>query len=600
MTGRAGVGSVAPARPRNRAARIALLLAALSALPAFSAERWIRLTTSHFEMYTTSDEKKARETILNFERVRGFFLRASPVKPPGEFPVRIVAFKDADEFHKYAPNPQITAWYAPGPVRDSIVMEDPSSQNYPIAIHEYFHLVVRHSGLRIPVWLNEGWAEVYSTLRPVKDGVAVGDLISRHIDWLEKGSWFGLDELGAVNNQSRVYNESDRTGLFYAESWALAHMLYLSPEYKDQFGKFVGALHNGRSMNEALQAAFGRNEKQVFADLENYLSRKKLYGRIYLTPFGKPDETPVVTAVAPYDADLMLADLYAASGQSGEASAAYKTLEERDPTRPEAFESAGYLGLRNKDKEAARGEFEKAFGLGSNDPQMCMQLAALDREARQPPATIVAALERAVKLRPDFAEAAFELGMVRFAMRDFDASIDLLSRVHAVAPERAAIFYSALAYANLQKGNPDAARRDADRFRKAANSPEETERADKLNKLIEARAKGPAAALPGEKLINKEGTALGFRCAPPGSGAMSKMGITVGGRQELFDMPDAAAVEIAKRPGTTAELKCGPLPPFPLVVEYTPRGASVAPAPDSGATTILDQPSVGIIRRLEF
>src|ERR1700679_2066797 len=94
----------------------ATLLALLSALPLAAQDKdtWIRVTSSHFEMYATCDQKKARDAILHFERVRDFFMEASPVKPPAEFPTRIVIFKNADLFYIYAPNRSIAAFYAPG------------------------------------------------------------------------------------------------------------------------------------------------------------------------------------------------------------------------------------------------------------------------------------------------------------------------------------------------------------------------------------------------------------------------------------------------------------------------------------------------------
>ena len=563
------------------------LINILLALPATAADHWIRLTTTHFEMYTTSDEKKAREAILHFERVRDFFLQASPVRPPGEFPVRIVAFKDPQVFHIYAPGAGILAYYAPGPVRDTIAMQDPSAESYPVTIHEYVHLVIRHSGLHIPLWLNEGWAQVYETLKPVRDGVAVGDLIPGHIALLGRAPWFSLDELGAVNNRSPDYHETSRSGMFYAESWALAHMLYLSPEYKNNFGKFISALNKGRSMDEAVQTTFGKTSAQVFLDMQTYLSRKKLYGTVFLTPFEKSGEAPVISQVTDYDANLMLADLNAASHHFAPASRSYQDLEAEDPKRPAAFESSGYLAVQMGDKDTARREFAKAFALGSTDPQLCVQLAALEREAGRPQDAIMAELDRAVKLRPDFSEALFVLGIMKVDARDFDAALAALNKVGAVAPESTVVFHSALAYANLQKGNLDAARRNAEASRAAARTPEDTQRAERLLRLIDARSKGPAAALPGERLVRAEGTAVGLRCVAPGSATLSKIGINVGGRQMLFDMPDQAAVEIARQPGSTAEMKCGVLQPFPVVVEYAPA-------------SVLDKESAGLIRRLEF
>jgi hypothetical protein len=159
--------------------------------------------------------------------------------------------------------------------------------------------------------------------------------------------------------------------------------------------------------------------------------------------------------------------------------------------------------------------------------------------------------------------------------------------VGMVAPDRTAVFRSALAYCNLQKGNLDLARADAEAARRAAKLPGESQSADRLLQLIDARSKGPAAALPGEKVTRAEGTAVGLRCAAPGSGALSKMGITIDGKQMLFDMPDQAAVEVTRGAGSKAELKCGALPPFHLIVEYAPA-------------SVTNQQSAGIVRRLEF
>lgn len=571
---------------RSCAAIVCALLAAVPAI-AQDKDKWIRVTSPHFEMFATCDQKKAREAILHFERVRDFFMAASPVKPPAEFPIRIVIFRDPDLFYMYAPNRNVAAFYAPGPLRDSIVMGEPSADSYPVTIHEYVHLVIRHSGLHLPLWLNEGWAEVYSTLRPVKDGVAVGDLIDAHVQDLEKGRWLSLAELEAVNQKSPDYNEANRIGIFYAESWALVHMLYLSPDYKKNFGLFIGALNKGRTLEDALHSSWGKSEAQVFNDLREYLSRKKLYGTVFLTPFEKPGDSPVVTPVTSYDSYLMLADLHAASHHVADADRLYRQLEADEPKRPEAFAADGYLALEIEQKDKARKQFRTAYDLGSNDPQLCLELANLDREAKQPASVVMPELERAVKLRPGYSEALFELGVLKVDLRDFDSALTLLTEAGTVNPDRVTAFRSAIAYVNLVKGNIELARTDAEAARQAAKGPTQTAAVDRLLRLIDARSTGPAAAHPGETVIRTQGVAVGLRCAPAGSDEMSKMGVNIGGKQVIFDMPAPAAVEILRTTAASLQLTCGQLQPFPVVVEYTP--ASVA-----------EQQSAGIIRRLEF
>jgi Tfp pilus assembly protein PilF len=487
----------------------------------------------------------------------------------------------------FAPNPSVAAYFAPGPIRDTIVMKNPSAENYPIAVHEYMHLVIRHSGLHVPLWLNEGWADVYSSLKPVSDGVAVGDLIARYMPVLNSAQWFTLKQLTNVTNQSRDYNESSRTGMFYAESWALTHMLFLSPDYKAGFARFVAALNRRETLEDATKLAFDKTPTQVLLDLQGYLARKSLYGTVFLVPMRKDAPAPEVEIPSPYDTELMQADLQFVSQHQAAATQSYAQLKEEDPKRPEAYAGTGYMAVLAGDSVKARTEFQKAFELGTEDAQLCMQLANLDREAKAPVAVVMNELDRAVTLQPDFSEAIFELALLKMDVRDFEQALYLLGRVGLVSPERMTIYRSARAYANLQRGKIPGAREDAAAAQRAAKTVPEHEAVERLMKLIEARSKGPAAAHPEEPLIRKEGTAVGLRCAAEGSPDMSKMGIVVDGKQTLFDLPEAAAVEITKVPGSKADLHCGALPPFHLSVEYTPA-------------TVANQQAAGIIRRLEF
>ena len=59
---------------RDRAAA-AVLATVLLPHSAPAAEQWLKLQSSHFELYTTAGEKKGREAVLYFEQVRDFFQR---------------------------------------------------------------------------------------------------------------------------------------------------------------------------------------------------------------------------------------------------------------------------------------------------------------------------------------------------------------------------------------------------------------------------------------------------------------------------------------------------------------------------------------------
>jgi hypothetical protein len=56
-------------------------------------------------------------------------------------------------------------------------MRSISQEHYPMAAHEFTHLLVKHSGVNLPVLLNEGLADLYSTLKPVGRKVKVEEVI---------------------------------------------------------------------------------------------------------------------------------------------------------------------------------------------------------------------------------------------------------------------------------------------------------------------------------------------------------------------------------------------------------------------------------------
>src|SRR5438445_1145686 len=148
-----------PWGPRRSSAALASALVITFVSPASAAEQWLKLKSSHFELYTTAGEKKGREAILYFEQVRDFFTKANAQsKSSLGAPARIIAFRSEKEYKPFRPNETAAAFYLAGYDRDYIVMQSITSENYPVAVHEFTHLLVKHSGVEVPVWFNEGLA----------------------------------------------------------------------------------------------------------------------------------------------------------------------------------------------------------------------------------------------------------------------------------------------------------------------------------------------------------------------------------------------------------------------------------------------------------
>jgi len=239
-----------------RALVIPMLVAVILCAPCRSEGQWLRLTTPHFELFTTAGERSGRAGILYFETVRQFFIDSGIAAnlPPER--LRIVAFRGDKEFRPYAPNEVATAFFTHCPGRDYIVLSQLGFLYYPTAVHEYTHFVFRQRSTKLPVWLNEGLAELFSTLRPEGKHVLVGDAIGSHLVRLNHNQLIDLETLFAAGAGSNLLNERSHAGLFYSESWALVHMLFTSPAYAPRFPTFWKAIASGGDSAAAVRQAY--------------------------------------------------------------------------------------------------------------------------------------------------------------------------------------------------------------------------------------------------------------------------------------------------------------------------------------------------------
>jgi hypothetical protein len=372
---------------------------------------WVRVVSPHFELYTSAGQAAGADAIRYFEWVRVFFVHASPLRNTTNKPVRIVLFRSAEDYRPYSPSAANIAYYAQTHRRDYIVMRDERAGRDPVAIHEFTHLMIAQQGWNLPVWLGEGWADVNSTLRRTgPDKVLIGDLIPGRVETLRTSGWIPLATLTSATDTSPLYT-GPRAQMFYSESWALVHMLYLSPNYGPGFGPFVLALARGKSFSRACETAFHRTPYEVERDLHAYLESRQLYGLTFTVNFSAASTAVRITPLTRFDADLGLADLLAAVHHFAAAKSAYRWLALRYPDRVEVEESLGYLAWSMGNLAAARSHFAAALERGTRDSAMCVDYARLLRLAHDRPGARMA-LERAVSLDPGNRQARQELAQL--------------------------------------------------------------------------------------------------------------------------------------------------------------------------------------------
>ncbi len=191
--------------------------------------------------------------------------------------------------------------------------------------HEYAHLLMTNMSRNVPVWLSEGMAEYYSTFELIQGGreVVLGRPIESHVallnETLKKARLLTLEELLKVDKHSPLYSENDRRSLFYAQAWALTHLIVRGePNRLQQLGAYFDRVSKGEPSTSAWQEAFASVD--LARELERYLRRASF--RPHHFNFTHEVAAPEATArvLPPAEAHAHLSDFLLRDGRLDQAS----------------------------------------------------------------------------------------------------------------------------------------------------------------------------------------------------------------------------------------------------------------------------------------
>ena len=473
------------------AASVAALFLAFS--HSAEAASWIRVETPNFIVIGEASEKRVREVAEQFERFRQALARILPgAATTAAVPTIVVVFNTQRSFEPYRPRfngkPIEAAGYFVSTNDLNIVALAFENRDRALrtVFHEYAHLVVSNVVRDVPVWVSEGLAEYYSTFSAQDGGrtALMGTPIPEHLIRLNQERLIPHQELLKVDQSSSLYNEGERRSVFYAQSWALVHMLTMGkPERSRELAEYITLTATGTSSERAWTDVFGAID--INFEIQKYVNRLTLNALRYRFDEEIPTVRGAVSTPSESDVDAALADLLHHIHLTEDSIA---RLEKAVTKEPASARARALLGLRRHDQnkmDDARQLFVEAHkdksdwltqylvGTGltmlveqTEDAQQ-MKLASLARDAldiveaarpQLPNALAMRArisastrteLDEALKgirharaLAPGRDDYAFEEAHVRLARREFKAARDVIgpllsARYHTSVRERA-------------------------------------------------------------------------------------------------------------------------------------------------------------------
>jgi hypothetical protein len=306
-------------------------------------------------------------------------------------------------------------------------------------LHESTHWNLHNQlGGFVPLWFDEGLAQIIEGANFFAAEVALGRT-ARPFQGV--GGWIPMAELLVMDKTSSAYLNLDSNALVRAKTWALVHRgLIFDEKFGKQMFAFIAAQNALEPLDAAVQSSFGMTLRELDRDISSYNSKNVQLLRLDMTPAPVP-ALPPGRAMGEAESiefigEIMLASgfkstrlpeiadalLRVPQGKSGE-SALRMRIAARDGDDATLTRLSGAIDQKNSDPTLLRGAGLALFERAADSRRGDQSVRALEF------------LDRALRVRPDDAEAAWAYGMLAAGLkRDLPAALERVAVTRSRLP----------------------------------------------------------------------------------------------------------------------------------------------------------------------
>lgn len=497
---------------------VTLFLALLCAFPSRyiqansqTRDAWRSVRTNNLFVIGNADAEKLRQVATWLEFFHGAFGRlVSRNVIDLSVPTTVVLFRDEGSFQPFKPLYQgrpanVSGYFQPGDDVNYIAISlEPSERDpFSTAFHEYIHAHVNDHIPGAPLWLNEGLAELYGSLQFSNGEAVLGTPLMHYIRYLRQQELLPLNTLFSINTSSEHYNESDKTGIFYGQSWALVHYLMLGDRGRqDQFKRFLQQIIRGDSSAKAIEDTYGVKLSVIEQELLAYIRRGDFPAQRIV--MGNPEAYTAYTAMqrsslSEGEANYYLGDLLLHIGRPNDAERYFKHAVALDPGFIPTHAALGMLYVQQRRYADAKRYLEKAVSATQNHLTHYLYAYTLSREGISPtgrireysPATAAVMREqlwRAIKLAPNHAPSYYLLALINLVTGErLDEALSMAQRARQLEPSKSSNLLL-LAQVHLRRADHAAARPILEQLRRDADKSVRDEAQELLASMDETSA----------------------------------------------------------------------------------------------------------------
>ena len=191
----------------------------------------------------------------------------------------------------------------------------------------------------------------------------LGAPISNYIHLLRGQQLLPLTTLFTIGHDSPHYNEQAKSGIFYAQSWALVHYLMMGDggRRQQQFKRFLNLAFAGDSTGKAVQDAFGVSLEALEKDSQEYIRRGEFASQRLAVGNGPTGHIAMQRmAISEGEANFDPGDLLLHIDREAEADKYFQRAISLDSGFTQTYASLGLLRVRQKRYAEAKQYLQRA------------------------------------------------------------------------------------------------------------------------------------------------------------------------------------------------------------------------------------------------
>ncbi len=450
-----------------------LLLLGASAPVAAAKDNWIKIRSKNFTLIGNTSESEIRQVAKRLELFREVFAQIFPnTKLGASVPTTVLLFKSDSSYKPFKPKrdgktlENVAGYFMPTADINYITLktELQGIDPFQVIFHEYVHFLVNNNLTRVPLWLNEGLAEYYSTFKASDNNqkIRLGLPVEWHLRILQDRGLLPLKTLLEVDTRSPHYSESSKAGIFYAESWAFVHYLMLENNMarRPQLMLFLSRLNTGIPLETNFRQSFQADYAKIEAELNAYIKRFRF--PVLDIEVEKPldyDKEMQSTRATEAEVQYHLGDLLLRARRLEEAEPYLQKALSLEPKAADALVALGALRTRQRAYPEAKKILQQAIELDANNYLAHYQYANILLQEEQMEKAIEA-YRQAAKLKPELGYLHQQLGYVLSEMHRDEEAIEAYTQSLRV-DKRAMRSYYSRSFINLRRARGNHAAADA-------------------------------------------------------------------------------------------------------------------------------------------